>query len=232
MSFKNFSIILIVSFLSISAYAGGAASPNSFNFLQSFLTEVLAFFTALTGGLGGAIISMTVFFKLLLSPLSLFSMKASKKMKELKPVIDEIKERFKNDPLSQQREVSKLFREKKVNPFISFGVPLISIPLFWSLFNLFQDSSKVFGSSFLSWIPDLSKSDPFFVLPFLSVLVFAITFLWKNEELKKIPRGFRFLLIGLFATFMFKMPAAVLLYSISSTTFSNLEKVIFHKLIG
>lgn len=232
MSFKNFSIILIVSFLSISAYGGGVSNPSSFIFLQTLLTEVLAFFTALTGGLGGAVICMTVFFKLLLSPLSLFSMRASKKIKELEPIMDEIKEKSKNDPVAQQQEISKLFREKKVNPFISFGVPLISIPLVWSLFNLFQDSSKVFGSSFLSWIPDLSKSDPYFILPTLSVLVFALTFLRKNEELEKIPKSFRFLLVGLFATFMFKMPAAVLLYSISSTTFSVLEKAIFHKLIG
>jgi len=109
------------------------------------------------------------------------SMKSMKdvqnKMKKLKPEIDALKEKYKNDKSTQQAEMMKLYTSNNINPLSSLGgcLPLlIQFPVFIALYFALLYSIDLRHSSFL-WINDLSQPEylfdvlgiPFRILPLL-----------------------------------------------------------------
>jgi YidC/Oxa1 family membrane protein insertase len=89
---------------------------------------------------GIAVVVLTVVVKLLLFPLSLKATRTQRLMKELEEPMKEIKEKYKDDREQQGKKLLELYREKKVNPFSSFLVLFIQIPVILSLFFIFSRS--------------------------------------------------------------------------------------------
>ena len=74
------------------------------------------------GSFGVAIIVFTFLIRAILIPLSLPAMKSAKKMKDLKPHLDEIKKRFGNDKKRVQMEQLNLYKEHGINPFAGLAI--------------------------------------------------------------------------------------------------------------
>jgi YidC/Oxa1 family membrane protein insertase len=68
------------------------------------------FFIHLPYALAFAIIALTVLIRLVLYPLTNSQLKASKKMQELTPHLNKLKEKHKNDAKTLQAETMKLIR--------------------------------------------------------------------------------------------------------------------------
>ena len=84
--------------------------------------------------LGFAIIALTVLIRLVLYPLTALQLKASKKMQELTPHLNRLKEKHKNDAKTLQQETMKLYKEFGVNPAAGCLPVLIQLPLIWALY--------------------------------------------------------------------------------------------------
>jgi len=124
-----------------------------FGFLMDFLPA------------GIAIIVLTVLIKLLLSPVQYKQYLAQAKMKVLKPEMDAIKEKYKDNKLKIQQETMKLQSSAGASPLKGCLPALLQIPVFYALFTFFPSAFDLRQKRFL-WADDLSSYDTIAELPF------------------------------------------------------------------
>lgn len=87
--------------------------------------------------LGISIILLTVLIRFLIYPLTNAQLKSAQKMQALKPHLDKIKEKHKNDKARQQQETMQLYKQHGINPAAGCLPLLIQMPLFIALYNVF-----------------------------------------------------------------------------------------------
>ena len=107
---------------------------------------------------GWVIAFLTLFLRLVISPLSYKSYLSGAKMKALRPEIAKLKEKFGADQQAMSMEQMKLFREAGVNPLGGCIPALLQIPIFFALYSFFSSSVDLRGADFL-WANDLSAFD-------------------------------------------------------------------------
>lgn len=147
-----------------------------FNFLSSFI-----------GSKGIVILFLTLIVKLLLYPLTYRMLYSQSKMGALKPRMEHLKEKHKDDPQQQQVESMKIYREFGVNPLGGCLPMLLQMPIWFALYRFFPASIEFRQASFL-WATDLSSYDVFFRLPFelpfnMGAHVSLFTVLWAITTL-------------------------------------------------
>lgn len=114
---------------------------------------------------GIIILLLTIFIKLLLSPITYRNFISSAKMKVLKPEIAELNEKHKDDAMKKQQAVMELYRRAGVNPFAGCIPVILQMPILIALFRFFPASIELRQQSFL-WADDLSSYDSILNLPF------------------------------------------------------------------
>jgi len=114
---------------------------------------------------GIAIIVLTIIVRLTMSPVVYKSYVSQIKMKVLKPEIEEITKKYKNDAVKKQQETMSLYGKAGVNPMSGCIPALIQLPIFYALFSFFPVAFELRQKSFL-WADDLSSYDSIFELPF------------------------------------------------------------------
>ena len=119
---------------------------------------VFNFFRSFIGSLGLVIAFLTIFIRLLTSPLVYTSYLSGAKMKALRPEIDLLKKKHGDDQQAVGMEQMKLFREAGVNPLGGCIPALLQIPIFFALYSFFNSNIALRGESFL-WATDLSSYD-------------------------------------------------------------------------
>lgn len=126
---------------------------------------VFDFFRKLTSNYGIVILLLTLFIRLLISPLTYKSYLSGAKMKVLRPEIEKLKAKYGNDQQQISMEQMKLFREAGVNPMGGCIPGLLQIPIFFALYSFFNSNVALRGENFL-WADDLSQYDSVLNLPF------------------------------------------------------------------
>lgn len=114
---------------------------------------------------GIAIILLTVFFKLLLSPVQYKQYVSQAKLKVLKPEMDEIRKKYEGNQMKIQQETMKLQNTAGASPLKGCLPALLQIPVFYALFTFFPTAYVLRQKSFL-WADDLSSYDVVLELPF------------------------------------------------------------------
>jgi len=122
------------------------------------IMPVFNFFKKFIGSYGVVIMLLTIFIRLLTSPLVYSSYLSGAKMKALRPEIEAMKKRVGNDQQQASMEQMKLFREAGVNPLGGCIPALLQIPIFFALYSFFNSNIELRGQSFL-WSKDLSAYD-------------------------------------------------------------------------
>jgi YidC/Oxa1 family membrane protein insertase len=122
------------------------------------IMPVFNFFHSLVSSYGIVILLLTLFIRLLTSPLVYSSYLSGAKMKALRPEIDILKKKTGGDQQQMGVEQMKLFREAGVNPLGGCIPALLQIPIFFALFSFFNSNVALRGQSFL-WARDLSIYD-------------------------------------------------------------------------
>lgn len=127
----------------------------------------IPFFDLLTNFLpyGIAIIVLTIVVRIVLSPITYKSYLSQAKMKVLRPEINEINEKYKDNAMKKQQETMALYSKAGVNPMSGCLPALMQIPVFYALFNFFPSAFELRQKSFL-WADDLSSYDTIAQLPF------------------------------------------------------------------
>jgi YidC/Oxa1 family membrane protein insertase len=92
--------------------------------------------------LGFSIVVLTALIRLILYPLTASQLKASKKMQEIAPHINRLKEKHKGDAKRLQEETMKLYKEFGVNPVAGCLPMLIQLPIIWGLYGVLNTTFK------------------------------------------------------------------------------------------
>jgi YidC/Oxa1 family membrane protein insertase len=122
---------------------------------------------------GIVIIIFSILIKIALHPLNKNSMKSMKKMQALQPMMEEIKEKYKDDPAKMNEQVMKLYKDYGVNPAGGCLPLLLQMPILYALYALFTTSINLRHAEFFWWIKDLSVPDVIVSLPF-TVPIFGV----------------------------------------------------------
>lgn len=118
-----------------------------FTFLQQYISNY-----------GIVILFLTLIIKTLLLPLVFKSYKSTAKMRLLKPEMDEIKEKHKDDMQTIQMENLKLYKKAGVNPLGGCLPMLLQMPILVAVFQFVPSAFEFRQQSFL-WASDLSIYD-------------------------------------------------------------------------
>jgi YidC/Oxa1 family membrane protein insertase len=110
---------------------------------------------------GLAIIVMTIVVRIVLSPITYKSYLSQAKMKVLKPEINELNEKYKDNAMKKQQETMKLYSKTGVSPLAGCIPALLQIPVFYALFQFFPSAFDLRQKGFL-WADDLSSYDVIF----------------------------------------------------------------------
>jgi YidC/Oxa1 family membrane protein insertase len=126
--------------------------------LNRFVIMPIFDFMKKFGSYGLAIALLTIFIRLIISPLTYSSYLSGAKMKVLRPEIAALKAKYGSDQQQMSVEQMKLFREAGVNPLGGCIPALLQIPIFFALFSFFSSEVGLRGARFL-WANDLSAPD-------------------------------------------------------------------------
>lgn len=151
------------------------------------MRPLFEFLSTFIGSAGIVILMLTLIVKLFLYPLTYRMLYSQSKMGALKPQLEGLKTKFKEDPQALQVEQMKIYREFGVNPLGGCLPMLAQMPIWFALYRFFPAAIDFRQAGFL-WATDLSSYDVFARLPFEVPLGFGshislFTFLWAITTL-------------------------------------------------
>lgn len=223
---------------------------------RHILLPVFDFLRQHVASMGIVILLLTLFIRLLTSPILYKSYLSGAKMKALKPEVDALKAKFtdKTGQLDQQAfsmEQMKLWRSAGVSPLGGCLPALLQIPIFMSLYYFFQSNISLRGQSFL-WAKDLAAYDSIYTFGHIPVIdslygdhisLFTITATLtsllisiysmsnmqdnSNPVMKYMPYIFPVLLLGVFNN----LPSALTWYYTVSNTITLILQIVIQKYI-
>lgn len=209
------------------------AEIMNFGIFKLVSQALLNFLNLLHGWLGNyavAIVVLTACVKGILWPLQNKANKSMRRMSALAPRMQELKEKYKDDPTKMNTEVMKLYKEHGVNPVGGCLPMMIQIPIFFGLFSMLGQAAELRNASFL-WVHDLSQPDtvthllgfPINILP----LLMGATNVWLMRMTPKTgdttqQRVMMFMPL-IFLFFCYNFAAALALYYTTQNLFTILQ---------
>ena len=190
----------------------------------------LQFFYTVIPNYGIAIILLTIIIRLLTFPLQYKSFKSMKKMQEIQPELNKVRERFKDNPQKMQQETMALFKKSGANPLGGCLPLILQMPIFFAFYRVLYSSVELVGAPFYLWIHDLSVKDPFYVLPILMAFAMVLNQkLMPTTTTDPVQKKVMMFVPLIFAIFMKDFPAGLTLYIFISTLVGMLQQLYVYK---
>ena len=203
--------------------------------LVDFVVHVLNAIYGVVGNYGLAIIIVTILMRIIVFPLTLKQEKSMKKMRDLQPEIEKIKEKYKDSPQEYQQKTAELYRESGVNPLGGCLPLLIQMPVFVALYWAFSGNAIPADAKFL-WFT-LKQPDRLFMignfafnlLPILNVGVTYIqqkimTSATSGQESSQQMQTMLYMMPLMMLFIFYKMPSGVTLYYLVSGALSLVQQ--------
>jgi YidC/Oxa1 family membrane protein insertase len=194
---------------------------NFLNWLHGFL-----------GSYGVSILALTAIIKLALWPLQNKANRSMRQMGALSPKMQELREKYKDDPTRMNQEVMKMYKEYGINPVGGCLPMVIQIPIFFGLFKMLGQAVELRNAKFL-WVRDLSQPDTIGHLPLLGwpvniiPLCMAATQIWLMQMTPKTgdatQRRVMMFTPLIFLFICYNFAAALALYYTTQNLFSILQ---------
>lgn len=224
------------------------------NFLYLPLLNALIFFynTIAFRDLGIAIILLTILIRILLFPLFHKGARHQTVMQRLQPQLKKIQEDHKKDKEKQMAATMALYKENKINPFASFFILLIQLPILIALYQIFLKSLKpdflngLYGfiqsptslnTSFLGLINLGERSIIMVVLAAVAQYFQAKLALPKKKQgeqllpAEKMAKQMVFVGPVITIVIFYNFPAAIALYWAVASIFSVFQQIIINRTI-
>jgi YidC/Oxa1 family membrane protein insertase len=199
-------------------------------FISKPLFWLLEFIHGLVGNWGFAIIVITLLVKGLLFPLTKVQYESMAKMRNLKPKIDELQSRYKDDRQKMGPAMMELYRKEKVNPMGGCLPMLIQLPIFLALYWVFVESVELRQAPFMLWITDLSVKDPYYVLPVLyGISMFIMQKLTPMTVTDPMQQKIMLWMPVAFSVFFLWFPSGLVLYWVISNLISLAQMLYIYR---
>ncbi len=181
---------------------------------------------------GLAILALTAVVKLTLWPLQNKANRSMQRMALLNPKMQELRDKYKDDPTRMNQELMKLYKQYGINPVGGCLPMMIQIPIFFGLFKMLGQAVELRNARFL-WVKDLSQPDTIAHLPLLGwpiniiPLCMAATQVWLMAMTPKTgdPTQRRIMMFMplIFLFICYNFAAALALYYTAQNLFSILQ---------
>lgn len=175
---------------------------------------------------GFAIILLTILVRFAVFPLYMMSTKSMKAMQKVQPMIQTLRAKYKDDPMTMNREMMALMKEHKANPIGGCLPMLLQIPIFFALFRVIGSSVELYQAPFGWWIQDLSLHDKFFVLPVLMGVTMYIQQKITPTAMDPAQAKILAFMPVIFSVFMLYLPSGLTLYMLVSAVFGIIQQKI------
>jgi YidC/Oxa1 family membrane protein insertase len=226
--------------------------------LIDFFEAILKFFHDSVGlGWGFSIIVLTIVVRACLLPLTFKQFHSMQRLAHLQPEMKKLQERFKNDKERLNQEMMKFYRENKVNPFASCLPMVAQFPVFISLYYMLRTDLRrdicpqlngpgtpnfehpipcgPTGDSKFLFIHDLTDKATGSTLIILIVLYVGtqlFSTLLMSTTTDRTQRMIFLALPFIFVTFVIQFPAGLLVYWITTNTWTIVQQAIIRKRLG
>lgn len=195
-----------------------------FGFIAKPLLSLMVLIHTFVGNWGLAIIVLTLIVRSILLPFNVISFRSAQAMQKIKPRMDALREKFKDDPMRMNKETMALMKEANANPLSGCLPMLIQIPIFFALWKTIGSSIEIYQQPFFGWIVDLSYHDKFFVFPILMGI--TMYFQQKMTPTTMDPMQAKILnfMPIIFTLFMLTLPSGLTLYNFVSALFGVVQQ--------
>src|ERR687890_984373 len=200
--------------------------------LTNLISYALESFHSLGAPWWLSIVFLTVLVRAALFPLTIRQVKNMRAVQELKPEIENLRSKYKDDRRKQQEATMELYKRRRVNPLAGFLPVLVQVPVFVTMYQVIRNHEEAFPSfasgGFL-WFTDLTRADPYFVLPVLSAAILVAAGRISSRNVEPGQRRMMWLLPIAFTTFIARFPAGLFVYWLTSNTVTLLQNfLIYH----
>jgi len=136
-----------------------------FSPLAKGLLWLLNVIYAVTSNYGVSIIIVATLLKVLIYPLTRKGHQSMRDMQKLKEPLEELKEKYRDDPQKLNKATMRLYKEHGVNPLSGCIVHLPQMPILFAFFSVLREVIELRGAGFVLWITDLSVPDTLWTIP-------------------------------------------------------------------
>ncbi len=220
----------------------GTVELGKFGFLaRPLLAGLHWIYDHLVQNYGWAIILMTVLIKLLLLPVTHKSTMSMRKMQELNPKVQGIRDRYRTKlkdkqgrpNLESQRkmneEVMAVYKENGVNPAGGCFPLLLQMPILFAFYGLLGSAVELRKAPWILWIHDLSVHDPYYVLPIIMGITQFLQVRMGPQTGDPMQRKM-FQLMPLVMTFLFLgFPSGLVIYWLTNNILTILQLQVYNR---
>jgi len=188
-----------------------------FAFIAKPLLWLLKKLHGIAGNWGVAIILLTLIVMAVTLPWQTKSMRSMRAMAKLKPQIETLQKKYKDDKQRQQVEMMNLYKAHGVNPLAGCLPMLLQMPIWFGLYRALSVAAELYNAEFL-WLDDMTSTDPMYILPVLMiVLMFIQTRLQPTTADSTQQKILMYGMPVMFGGLAFVFPAGLTLYICTST---------------
>ena len=208
----------------LAQFGGGGHSATDiidmgmFGWIGNYLIRYLYWLFSFTKTWGWAICLLTITVRFVLFPLSISQIKSSMAMRKLKPEMDELNKKYKDDATQRGLAMQELWRKNNVtNPMLGCLPVLLQMPVWFALYTALQSAVELYHDSF-AWFPDLSAPDKFYILPILlgaSSLLQQHLMPMQGDAMQQ--KMMKYMMPAMFTVFMLFLPAGLGIYFFTNT---------------
>ena len=164
------------------------------------------------GNWGWAIVLLTIIVKAVLYPLTNASYRSMAKMRAVAPRLQSLKEKYGDDRMALQQAMMKMYKDEKINPLGGCLPMLLQIPVFIGLYWAIFTSVELRQAPWIGWITDLSRPDPWFILPIIMAITMFIQTSLNPPPTDPLQAKMMKLMPVIFSVMFFFFPAGLVLY--------------------
>lgn len=179
---------------------------------------------------GLAIILITCVIKLLTYPLTKKSFSSQVEMKKLQPKIAELTKKFGHDRTLLGQKQMELYKSHGINPLAGCLPLLIQLPIWFAFFQMLRNSVELYDQPFYWWIKDLTKPDPYVILPILMGISMLVQQIFTPPPSDQPHMKYVMWFMPVFLTIvMLNMPSGLSLYILTNNLLTIGQQVIMKK---
>ena len=167
---------------------------------------------------GIVILLLAIAVRILFHPLTVKSLQSQRKMQAIKPEVDEINAKYKDNPEQRSKKTMELYKRYGINPLGGCLPLLVQMPVIYALYNVLMNAMELRKAPFALWVRDLSSPDtvgrvmgiPINVLP----LLMAATMFWQQKLTPTDPRQAPMLVLMpvMMVFFFYGLPSGLVFY--------------------
>lgn len=199
-----------------------------FGWLIDIFKDIIQFLYSITHNYGVAIILFTIIIRMLLYPLTAKQQKSMKKMQDLQPEMEKIKEKYKDNKEKQNEEMMNLYKEKNVNPAAGCLPMILTMLIIIPLFRAIHGMGEVMQDASFLWISSLAEPD----IPLLVINVLAMigqTYFMQKFSGNNQSNAMMWVMPIMIAVIGFSFPAGVLIYWFTQTVIAVVQQYFIHR---